>query len=66
MAEYSRREGKNRANERAKVKSTEEQMSGTLNGVAESGFIWTIGAIRTTPAKSPGLSQAARMEIAPP
>lgn len=38
----------------------------TLNGVAESGFIWTIGAISTTPAKSLGLSQAVRMEIAPP
>lgn len=39
---------------------------GTLNGVADSGFIWTRGAIRTTPTKSPGLSQAVRIEIAPP
>ena len=38
----------------------------TLKGVAESGFIWTMGAIRTTPAKSPGLSHAVRMEMAPP
>lgn len=44
----------------------DKQWCGTLNGVAESGFIWTIGAIRTTPAKSLGLSQAVRMEIAPP
>lgn len=37
-----------------------------MKGVAESGFIWTKGAIRTTPAKSVGRSQAVRMEIAPP
>lgn len=38
----------------------------TLKGVADSGFIWINGAIRTTPANSVGLSQAVRMEIAPP
>ena len=38
----------------------------TLKGVAESGFIWTMGEIRTTPAKSLGLSHAVRMEMAPP
>lgn len=45
---------------------TVEKVGGTLKGVAESGFIWTIGAIRTTPAKSLGLSQATRMDMAPP
>lgn len=45
----------------------EERVGGaTLKGVAESGFIWTRGAIKTTPAKSVGRSQAVRMEIAPP
>ena len=38
----------------------------TLKGVAESGFIWTKGEIRATPAKSLGLSHAVRMEMAPP
>lgn len=53
------------------VQKQRERMTGgvimyTLNGVAESGFIWTMGPIRTTPAKSLGLSQAVRMDIAPP
>lgn len=43
-----------------------EETCRTLNGVADSGFIWTIGAIRTTPANSVGRLHAVRMEIAPP
>lgn len=45
---------------------TGQETSRTLNGVADSGFIWTIGAIRTTPANSVGRSHAVRMEMAPP
>src|SRR4029434_326844 len=38
----------------------------TLKGVADSGFICTIGAMRATPAKSCGPSHAVRIEIATP
>jgi hypothetical protein len=38
----------------------------TLKGVADSGFILTIGAIRATPAKSLGRAHAVRIEMAPP
>lgn len=37
-----------------------------MKGVADSGFIWIMGAIRTTPAKSCGLSHTVRIEMAPP